>query len=235
MNSDYAPVLDQNAVRTRFLFSDARALLDFQKRLFPTVELLSGIGLPGAVTSVTPSLLFQGSRRAGEAMWLRNLLLKQTSIGEQLVESRELHDHARALSQWMADCERRPVPLTSLVRVLQAMVADLTPGDLDGVWWALSSSGCARHFSEQDRNWIAVLQAIGRRDGARMAEAARHLLAAEPDLGASSERYLVAAGMLGSIAQGRPADARDLWARHERSLGPGQDLLLRVLVARSRR
>jgi hypothetical protein len=68
-----------------------------------------------------------------------------------------------------------------------------------------------------------------------MAETARNLLAAEPDLGASSERYLVAAGMLGSIAQGRPADARDLWARHERSLGPGQDLLLRVLVARSRR
>ena len=41
--------------------------------------------------------------------------------------------------------------------------------------------------------------------------------------------------MLGLIAQGRPADARDLWARHERSLGPAQDLLFRVLVARSSR
>jgi hypothetical protein len=135
----------------------------------------------------------------------------------------------------MSDCERRPVPLTSLVRVGQAMVADLTPGDLDAIWWALSSTGCPRHFSAQDRDWVALLQAIGRRDGTRMTAAARQLLAAEPDLGAPSKRYLVAAGMRGSIAQGKPADARELWARHQHSLGPGEDLLLSVLVARSTR
>jgi hypothetical protein len=115
------------------------------------------------------------------------------------------------------------------------MVADLTTDDLDAVWWKLSSSGCPRRFSAQDRNWIALLHAIGRRDGARMAEAAQQLLAAEPDLGATSKRYLVAAGMLGSIAQGRPAEASELWARHQGSLGHDPDLLLRVLVARSER
>jgi len=235
MNSDYAPVLDQNAVRARFLLSDAKPLPVFQKRLFPTVEMLSGIRMPGSVTSASPSPFFEGSRRAVEAMWLRDVFLRRTSFAEQFVESRELHDHARAVSDWMSDCGRRPVPLTSLVRVVQAMVADLTPGDLDAVWWALSSTGCPRRFSAQDRDWIALLQAIGRRDGARMAAAARQLLAAEPDLGAPSKRYLVAAGMLGSIAEGRPADARELWARHQGSLGPDEDLLLRVLVARSGR
>jgi len=235
MNSDYAPVLDQNAVRARFLSSDARPLLVFQKQLFPTVELLSGVGMPGSVTSASAGLYFEGSQRAVQAMWLRDVFLRRTSLAEQVVASRELHDHASAVSDWMNDCARRPVPLTSLVRVGQAMVADLTPGDLDAVWWALSSTGCPRRFSAQDRDWIALLQAIGRRDGARMAAAARQLLAAEPDLGAPSKRYLVAAGMLGSVAEGKPVDARELWARHQGSLGPGEDLLLRVLVARSRR
>jgi predicted membrane-bound spermidine synthase len=235
MNSDYAPVLDQNAVRARFLAHDAKPLPAFQKQLFPTVEMLSGIPMPGSVTSVTPEPFFEGSKRAVEAMWLRDLFLRPTSFAEHGLASRELNDHARVVSDWMGACQRQPVPLASLVRVLQAMVADLTPGDLDAVWWALSSSGCPRRFSAQDRDWIALLQAIGRRDGARMADAARQLLVAEPDLGVSSKRYLVAAGMLGAIAHGSPADARELWKRHEKSLGQDQDLLIRVLVARSSR
>jgi len=39
--------------------------------------------------------------------------------------------------------------------------------------------------------------------------------------------------MLGSIAQKDPAEARELWSRNASSLGPTEDLLLRVLVARS--
>jgi hypothetical protein len=118
--------------------------------------------------------------------------------------------------------------------VFQPMVADLTASDLDEVWWKLASSGCPRRFSPQDRDWVALLQAVGRRDGARMATSARRLLEAEPGLSVPSQRYLIAAGMLGSIAQRDPAAARELWSRYASSLGPADDLLLRFLVARSR-
>ncbi len=47
-------------------------------------------------------------------------------------------------------------------------------------------------------------------------------------------RYLVAAGMLGSITQGDLAAARELWSAHERSIDIANDLLLQVLVSRSR-
>jgi len=233
MNSDYAPVLDQNAVRARFLASNAKSLLVFERQLFPAVEMLSGDRGSPAVTLVTRSPLFDGSRRAVEAIWLSELVLKRTTAENQFVESNELHEHARALSEWLKDCERRPVPLTSIIRVFQSMVADLAPGDLDEVWWALASSGCPRRFSAQDRDWVALLQAIGGRDAARMATSARQLLAAEPGLSLSSKRYLVAAGMLGSIAQKDPAAARELWSRNASTLGPTEDLLLSVLVARS--
>src|SRR5262252_7396434 len=99
------------------------------------------------------------------------------------------------------------------------MLADLPPGDLDEIWYAIASRGCGRNFSTQDRQWVAFLQAVGRRDGERMAETSRGLLAAEPDLNAPSKRYLVAGGMLGSIAQGQLAEARGLWLQYADAVG----------------
>jgi spermidine synthase len=233
MNSDYRPVLDQNAVRARFLRSVATPLVVFQKDLFPTMEMLSGPVAALPDMPVTPSASFAGSRRMAQAMSLRDLLLERTTADTQFVESKELLDHGRAVSDWLADCAGHPVPLTSLVRVFQSMVGELPAADLDEVWWAIASSGCGRQFSPQDRDWVGLLQAVGQRDAPRMATAARRLLEAEPGLSLPSERYLVAAGMLGSIAARDPAAARDLWARHAPSLASTEDLLLRFLIARS--
>src|SRR5262249_57664969 len=127
----------------------------------------------------------------------------------------------------------RRVEVGSVIGVVQGMVADLAAGDLDEIWYAIASRGCGRNFSTQDRQWVAFLQAVGRRDGKRMAEASRELLAAEPDLSAPSKRYLVAGGMLGLIAQGQLAEAHGFWLPYADAVGPKDDLLLGMLVARS--
>ncbi len=233
MNSDYRPVLDQGAVRTRFLAASATSLVVFERELFPTVELLSGAQISNEPTSVTLTPFFQGSQRAAQAMWLRDAVLGRAAIANAPVTSRELQDQARTVVEWLSNCDRQPVPLASLVRVVQAMLADLSAGDLDEIWYAIASRGCGRHFSVQDRQWVAFLQAVGRRDGERMAAASRQLLAAEPDLSASSKRYLVAGGMLASIAQGQLTAAHALWSQYADSMGPKDDLLLSLLVARS--
>jgi hypothetical protein len=233
MNSDYRPILDQGAVRARYLHVDAKALVFFQRELLPTVEMLSGIGMPGSVTSATISRLFTGSRRTVEAMWLRDALLGRAPVLDQVVEAPDLHGAARDLVDWIGDCASRPVPLISLVRAGQALVAALTPGDLDEIWYAFASRGCARNFSQQDRDWVALLQAAGQRDGPRLATAARQLLVAEPNLSLASKRYLVAAAMLGSFASGAAVQAREVWNAAEPSLGAPDDLLLRVFVARA--
>src|SRR5207302_1850446 len=79
MNSDYAPVLDQYAVRARFLRAHASSLVAFQKELFPMVELLSGISGAPAGLPVTPSPNFAGSRRAAQAMALHDFLLGRST------------------------------------------------------------------------------------------------------------------------------------------------------------
>jgi hypothetical protein len=233
MNSDYAPVLDQNAVRARFLLANAAPLLRFQKELFPTMELLSGPRPPLPEMPITPSPAFSGSKRAAEAISLRDLLLRRKTADAQFVESDELNEHAGEVAAWLDDCARRPVPLTSMIRIFQSMVADLAPPQLDEIWFAITFSGCGGRLSPQDRDWLALLQAIGQRNGARMASTARRLLELEPELSTPSKRYLVAAAMLGSIAQKDPAAARELWSRHAPSLERTKDLLLSFLVARS--
>jgi spermidine synthase len=232
-NSDYRPVLDQNAVRARFFASNARAVTRFEKQPFPAVEMLSDIERPGIVTSVTPSPFFPDTGRALDAIGLRDVLLKGTALTQEVVQSPELREHARAVSLWLEDCKRQEVPLTSLLRVAQAMVTDLSVPDLEAVWRALFASDCARQFSTQDREWLTLLKAVGRRDAWGMASGARHLLAVESDLPIPSKRYLVAAGMLGSIALEDRVGARLLWSRYGTSIPIRDDLLLQVLVARA--
>src|SRR5438094_12052 len=53
VNSDYFPVLDQNAARTRFLGVSAISLPVFANAYFPVMEMLSGVRRSGEVSSVT--------------------------------------------------------------------------------------------------------------------------------------------------------------------------------------
>src|SRR5215471_12583549 len=232
-NSDYRPVLDEGAVRTRFLQTNVNSLVVFQRELFPTVELLSGAAVASELTNVTQAPYYLGSSRAIAAMWLRDVLLGRVEITRTPSTPQGLLDQAVTVIEWLGDCDRRPVPLASLIGVVQAMLADLPAGDLDEIWYAIASGGCGRHFSAQDRQWVAFLQAVGRRDGNRMAETSRELLASEPDLSAPSKRYLVAGGMLGLIAQGQLAEAHGFWLPYADAVGPKDDLLLGMLVARS--
>jgi len=233
MNSDYWPVLDEGAVRTRFLRATATSLMHFQRELFPTVELLSGVSILDELSTITLTSFFEGSQRAAQAMWVRGVLLGDVEKANSNLVPKELQDHTRTVVEWMKNCDRQSVPLASLIRVLQSVVADLPAQDLDEIWYAIASRGCGRRFSEQDRQWVAFLQSVGQRNPARMAETSRQLLKAEPGLSPSSKRYLVAGGMLGSIAQGQPAAARALWSEYGESLGATNDLLLEFLVARS--
>ncbi len=232
INSDYAPVLDLGAERTRFLRSNGGALTRFQKQLLPSLEMLSGAPRQQA-TSITVSD-FAGARRSLEAMWLRDTILARGPAPSTFVQSDELRLHALEVSSWLRGCYGRPFPLISVVRVSGALVAELSPQDLDPIWAALASTPCSKRLSPQEGEWLDFLQAVGQRDGARMAASAERILTDEPEIDSQSKRYLVAAALLGDLAQGKAAEARALFAQHEAALPLAGDLLLQTLVAQAR-
>jgi len=230
MNSDYFPVLDQNAARTRFLGISALPLPVFTSSYFPVVEMLSGARRSGEVTSVTAAPYFEGSRRAWEAVWLRDVIVKRQQVTERSVVSPDLHEQVQRLSRWLRNCDPAALPLADFIPVAQLLVSDLKPAELDQVWQSVAGA-CGEPPSRQ-RQWLAYFRAAGRRDGAGMAATARQLLDMETTLTGPTQRYLVVAGLLGSIASQDLAGARDLWTRYASTVGASDDLLLRVLVAR---
>jgi predicted membrane-bound spermidine synthase len=230
-NSDFAPVLDAGAARSLFLHKNAGQLLLFEKEPFPAVEMLSGSPPFVDTTATTPWPSFVGSRLGAEAMWLRDALLGRVDPDSRFVVSDDLHQQAGELSVWLRDCQTRPMPLRSLLRVAQSTVSQLTPFDLDAIWAEFHA--CEPRLSRTDRAWLSVLEALGRRDARVSASAARSLLADDAPRDPIARRFLLTAGMLGSIAQGDGPGARELWTRNRASIDARADLLLRMLVART--
>src|SRR5437763_11771127 len=213
VNSDYFPVLDQNAARTRFLGVSAMPLPVFTSAYFPVLEMLSGVRRSGEVTSVTSAPYFDGSRRAWEATWLRDVLVQRQEVTTKVVAWPELHEQVQRLSQWLRSCSGPALPVTDFIPVAQLLVSDLKPRELDAVWRSLESA-CGGKPPPRPQEWLSFFRAARRRDGAGMATGARRLLELETTLTGPTQRYLVVAGMLGSLASGDRIAAQDLWTRY---------------------
>jgi spermidine synthase len=238
-NSDFDPVLDQNAARARFVNDDAGALLAFERQPLPAIEMLSGKPTDRTWTAVMHAPFFDGSRRAIDATLLRDLILRPDRSDVERRLPKATYESASPFAAWARDCAtssaRRPFPLPSFLAMAQATMADLSPRELASMWRPVVDGACATQLTATDRAWADFVAAVSARDGARMATTARTLLMMPGHRHpAKTTRYLVAAGMLGSIAQDDLPNAARLWSSYEGALDIEQDLLLRMLVARAR-
>lgn len=74
---------------------------------------------------------------------------------------------------------------------------------------------CTRGVAE--RAWLDLYAAVAARDAPRMWQAAEDLLSHEGEtIDAARHRYVVAAAMLGRVADDQPEQALRLWERHRR-------------------
>src|SRR5512137_234411 len=119
-NSDYHPVLDQGAARTRFLGASAIPLVGVARFPLPLQEMLGGVPLAAGGLDVTPALLFEESRKAAVARAVRDALL----AGGTGPASRALPDDLRLsvaeVGAWLAACRagvRATFPVDGFVHV----------------------------------------------------------------------------------------------------------------------
>lgn len=233
-NSDYHPVLDQNAERARFLGASAKPLVDLARFPLPALELLSPAARPLGASGVTRSPLFPPSERTGDALAIRDHLL--TGVGSHgAPPGADRLRRAAALRGWLESCDSPAGPrlsLDDLYSTLVPLVPLLAPAELEPIF-ALVDERCGAGLEPSLRGSLELLAATGRRDPAAMVAAATAALAsADPSL-ARHAKYALAAGMLGAVAQGDRATARELWARHGGPFRGDPGLLLRILVAES--
>jgi spermidine synthase len=237
-NSDYHPVLDQDAARARFLSANATAFHILSHDVLPAFELFGGTDPFWKVTDVTPSGFFHKAQGAHEATLLRDYYLHGSFDPQSGDIPFETRQQAAQLRQIFFDCRSgidQNDRFIALFNTAVKMTAHLTPGELAAVWKKLESGGCARSLSPTERNWIELFKAIGKRDAPAMVRTASMVLETGQPMPPAMTKYGVASGMLGFLMQGDRAGSLRLWSTYGSGIvGAGEpDLLLRLLVAES--
>lgn len=236
-NSDYYPVLDQNAARSRFLGINAQELLALSGVQLPIMEMLTNSIPSWTNTDVTPTSFYSKTQSIFLAMAMRDYYLYgnlNEKYGDMPIEIR---NNAEILRRMFYDCNFLSGPKRKelLFDVAINIVTYLRLNELDAIWKILESGPCTKTFSSLEKEYISFFKAVGRRDAELMASTAKTLLNSDQEITPVRIQYLVAAGMLGNLAQRNKAESYKLWSAYKNVLfGNGKlPLLFRFLVANS--
>lgn len=201
-NSDYYPVLDQNAAKTRFISTDANNIYSFTHQYHPVISLLTNKEPRWDSTDITLSYFYKRSKRAIDAMELRNIYTDD-GFDNSLFGTETVGKHKR---------------LPQLFDIANRMLPYLTQNEMDSVWEHLGVNEIS-NFNDQELNWLKLFRAISRKDAEEMVTSGKYLLSnfgnGMPD---EPKAYLISAIMLGDIMQGKLDDAQTTWYTEKEKL-----------------
>ena len=237
-NSDYHPVVDQNAARTRFLHSNAFEIRELSELPLPVLEMLTGSHPSWSTTDVVRSRLFSKSQDVVTAMMLRDYSLFGQFNPTHGTVPADIKQMAVQFGQIFFACRPEPDQTArqiALYNALIRMAPYLRPQEMEPIWNRLESGPCARSLTLPERNWIALFKAISGRDAGAMVIGARAILESGQRMPDEVVQFVVASSMLGSLTLGNRQDAYALWNAYGPRLFKGgpPTLLYRILVAES--
>ncbi|HUQ25826.1 MAG TPA: hypothetical protein VM140_09155 [Burkholderiales bacterium] len=212
-NSDFAPVLDQNAARHRFTDRNAAGIVDLLNAGVPVLELLER---DRSNRPVNP--LFRGAEQFARVEHTRLAWYSRNFLAAAPPEPRAvptwLQKDLEILRARLIEC-RQPreldVWLHSALRVAQATNPYLSPNDLNALWPAFMVSRCYATLTGLQRRWLALFRAVGTRDAAAMGALGEELLATQRELSNEAREYLLTVALAGHITNGEPSRAVALW------------------------
>jgi len=237
-NSDYYPYLDQNAARARFFTANADDIVNFIQYPLPIYEVVRDYTPSWSRTTITPSHYLDRSNNAFAAMALRDYYLTGSFHEDYAGVPYDRKDMAIRLGHmFFDDCSAGPRDRIDLLhRVIgMQMVPYLLPGELNAVWKKLEAGACTSRFTPEERRWVDLIKAAGKRDSGSMVYNALSLLEKEHDLPQNPTSYLVASGMMGYLTQGDRQHSMQVWNTYGQKISEGdrKGLLFRLLVALS--
>jgi predicted membrane-bound spermidine synthase len=216
-NSDYAPVLDLNAARHRFMEKSAVDIVGLLNLGVPLLELLEPSRSRRAVNPLFKGAAsFERVENTRLAWYARNFLAHEQAPEPQAVPT-ALQKDLELVKLRLFDCHAprsHDVWLHSALRVAQAVNPYLAPADLEALWDRVAAGRCYRTLLEFQQRWIDLFAAVAARDAARMAELGERLLGAQPELSNEAREYLLMAAMAGHVASGGGPRALELWRGH---------------------
>jgi spermidine synthase len=216
-NSDYAPVLDLNAARHRFMEKSAADVVGLLNLDVPLLELLEPSRSRRPVNPLFEgAYAFERVENTRLAWYARNFLASPRTPVPEAVPT-QLQKDLELVKLRLLEC-RQPreldVWLHSALRVARALNPYLAPDDAGAVWMRIIASPCYGRLLEFQRRWILLFRAIALREGARMAEHGSQLLVTQTEVSSEVREFLLMAAMGGHLAGADRQAALELWRKH---------------------
>ncbi|MDX1377106.1 MAG: hypothetical protein R3357_16190, partial [Burkholderiales bacterium] len=231
-NSDYAPILDLNAAKHRFMERSATGVVGLLNQGVPLLELLE----PGRSRRPVNPLYkgahaFERIENARRARYALEFLLGPVPPAPENIPT-ELQKDLEIVQLRLLGC-RSPrtldVWLHALLRVARAINPYVDADAAGALWAAVRAAPCVETLHPFQQKWIALFDAVGARDAARMAALGEDLLETQPSLSSEAREYLLQAAMSGALAERDPARAAALWDRYAPGLLRARAPALRLL------
>ncbi len=216
-NSDYYPMLDTNAVRARFLRSNAYKFTSLLNESLPVREMLGLSDMSWMNQDITITDIFPASERVRFARVERNYYLHGRFDDKSGDITSDVRNHVAAMERLFKTCGAGMTEqerMSTLAFFSAGVIPYLNVADNAAIWKKLRIDRCLPALSAHEKNWLSLFKAVGARDAHAMAREARVLIAERKKLVGEGGRYLLAAGMLGSIAGGDTEGARELWSKY---------------------
>lgn len=230
-NSDYAPVLDLNAARHRFMEKSATDIVELLNAEIPLLELLEPArSLRPANPLFKGAYAFERIEKTRLAHYAAGVLANRRPVPEAV--PRQLQKDLELLRLRLLEC-REPrefdVWLHSALRVAKAINPYLPAAEAAALWGSIVSAPCHAGLREDQRDWIGLFRAVAARDARWMAHHGATLLATQGALGAETREYALMAAMAGALASGDKERALALWSVHGASLRGAPSPAFRLL------
>lgn len=238
-NSDYAPVVDLEAARTRFLGLRASELLDPDLEMLPVLELLGGRP-PLDDSPIQPNPAYDRTYQVAIA----SMILEYQLGGEWLWNdpdqeiSTKVRGYAEIARRAILGCEQRMPPERWFNGMYNSVAKRLLPfagrARLEPLWQRLESPACRGQLDALQRGFVELWEAVARRDTRGMRRASQEILAlAGRQLPPELLHYVVSAGMLGALVEGDRAAALSLWDAHSPRMGAEERATLATRILRA--
>jgi hypothetical protein len=215
-NSDFVPVLDLNAARTRFLGSNAKEFIDLSKMPLP-LEMLEEGSHPSLGVQFGENPFFSKTRSAQAAFAIFGFLQGKNVQNSMRFIPPSLKMDLERVNQFFSECENselKGIP-GSLFRINVATVPYFSPEDFDQVWEKFNVDLCGANWTQQEKDWAGLLQAVGRRDAHVMGRLSLELLEGKAYSAELPAEYLLGVAILGNIANKDFSNLRQIWNQNE--------------------
>lgn len=236
LNSDYFPIVDLGAVKTRFLQSTAFNIFEIMHTPIPVLEMLGEKTPTAYKMRQTRDRFYQGSKMAYKAAAIRDFYIEghfDPKYSDISIKTKQDAILVKLLVQKCNHANNWKTWISSVYEVFVVNTPYLTPQEWRRMWASLNLTKCHTKLNSTQRSWLALINAVGERNAEAMAAEAEVLLSNGKKHSHGQHYYMLATAMLGNIVQGNQQKVRELWKTYTDKIGasPANKVLFSFLLA----